>query len=169
MSTTDVPGANAANGDELGMGCWAEHEDGSLVLVQSTEGGRVVFEMFDDLDKDPVTAYRHAMPEDEFKRSFSWSRTLRPGGGSVVKWTWHDKTPFPFDRIIKAGVRPGMRYATADDQLSAAARVAASLNARSETRSKSDLADLFDTLRSHPATQDIIKGVQDAISRVVRK
>jgi len=33
MSTNDVPGAKAANNDALAMGCWAEHADGSLILM----------------------------------------------------------------------------------------------------------------------------------------
>lgn len=32
MSTNDVPGAKTENRDVLAMGCWAEHEDGSLIL-----------------------------------------------------------------------------------------------------------------------------------------
>jgi hypothetical protein len=47
MSTNDVPGARAENHDQLAIGCWAEHDDGSLVLVESTEAGRVIFSVFD--------------------------------------------------------------------------------------------------------------------------
>ena len=53
MSTTDVPGANPANRDELGVGSWAEHADGSLIFVESTEGDRVVYSMF-DVSAEPV-------------------------------------------------------------------------------------------------------------------
>lgn len=164
MSHHDVPGANAANGDELAMGCWAEHKDGSLVYVSSTEGGRVVFEMFDDLDKDPITAYRHAMTEREFKRAFSWP----PTGTSAVEWTWHDKTPFDWDRIIGKGLRPGMRYASADDQMSAAERVARSMDVRGTRRNRSDYREMVDAVLNHPAARDIIRGVQDAIDRLGR-
>ena len=47
MSTNDVPGANPANRDELAMGAWAEHADGSLIFVESTEGGTCIYEVFD--------------------------------------------------------------------------------------------------------------------------
>lgn len=50
-----------------------------------------------------------------------------PKGKSKIRWTWHDKTPFPWDRVIKAGVRPGPRRASAEDHLSEAARIAESM------------------------------------------
>lgn len=118
MSTNDVPGANPANHDVLAMGCWAEHEDGSLILVESTEGGRVVYSIF-DREKEPITEYRDAMAEGAFKKTFSWD-PRRPGS---EKWTWHDKTAFPWDKIIAAGARDGTRYASVDDQLTAAERI----------------------------------------------
>lgn len=118
MSTNDVPGANPANRDELGMGCWAEHEDESLLLVESTEGGRVVYSIF-DMEKSPITEYRDAMAEGAFKKTFSWN----PKDPASEKWTWHDKTAFPWDKLIKSGARDGTRYASADDHISAAERV----------------------------------------------
>lgn len=118
MSTNDVPGANPANRDQLAMGCWAEHEDGSLIHVESTEGGRVVYYMF-NLATNPVTEYRDGMAEGAFKKAFSWN----PKDPASEKWTWHDKTPFPWDRIIKAGARDGVHYASADDHLNAAERI----------------------------------------------
>ena len=36
MSTNDVPGAKAANGDELAALNWAEHDDGSYIFVLGT-------------------------------------------------------------------------------------------------------------------------------------
>lgn len=118
MSTNDVPGANPANHDELAMGCWAEHHDGSLILVESTEGGRVVYSIF-DMEKQPVTEYRDAMAVGAFKKAFSWN----PKDPASEKWTWHDKTAFPWDRIIRGGARDGTRYASADDHLNAAERI----------------------------------------------
>src|SRR5437762_12981828 len=103
MSTRDVPGYRAENHDELAMGCWAEHEDGSMIFVESTEGGRVIYSIF-DMEKQPITEYRDAMAEGAFKRQFSYD-------GKSDPWTWHDKTPFPWDRIIKAGSRDGARIA----------------------------------------------------------
>lgn len=121
MATHDVPGANAANHDQLAMGCWAEHDDGSLLFVESTEGKSVVFSMF-DLTQDPIVEFRDRLREKDFKEKFSW----KPGS-KKEKWTWHDKTPFDWDRVIKAGAKDGVRHACAHDQLSAAARVAKAL------------------------------------------
>lgn len=122
MSTNDVPGAKKSNHDVLAMGCWAEHDDGSLILVESVEGGRVVYSIF-DVDSDPPVEYRDAMPEAGFKTQFSWPTDTGD------RWTWHDKTPFPWNQIMRS-IRPGARYATADDQLTAAQRVAQSLRLR---------------------------------------
>jgi hypothetical protein len=115
MSTNDVPGYKSSNRDELAMGCWAEHEDGSLIFVESTEGGRAVYSMF-DMEKKPVIEYRDAMAIGAFKKMFSFD-------GRNEKWTWHDKTPFPWDRIIKAGGRDGTRYADVEDHLTEAERI----------------------------------------------
>lgn len=125
MSTNDVPGSDPANHDELAMGCWAEHEDGSLILVESTEGDRVVYSIF-DLAQKPIAEYRDAMPTSDFEVTFSWRK------GAKEKWTWHDKTPFPWNRVIKQGARDGQRYASAADQLTAAQRVAESMRLRAQ-------------------------------------
>ena len=71
MSTHDVPGNKLANNDKLAMGCWAEHDDGSLIIVESTEGGRIIYSMF-DLDQTPIIEYRDSMPEQGFKDHFSY-------------------------------------------------------------------------------------------------
>jgi hypothetical protein len=135
MSTHDVPGANPANRDVLATGCWSETDNGdSLIHVESTEGGRVIFSMF-DLTRTPVIAFRHAMPEELFKKSFSWQ-----SGEAVTtdKWVWHDKTPFPWDRVIREGLKPGADYALAQDQISAAQRVADALHLQGEVISQQD-------------------------------
>lgn len=118
MSTNDVPGHKPENRDQLAMGCWAEHDDGSMIFVDSTEGGRVIYTIF-DMDKVPIVEYRDAMAEGAFKKAFSW----KPGDKKSEKWTWHDKTPFPWDRIIKVGGKDGMKFASAEAQLTAAERV----------------------------------------------
>lgn len=120
MSTSDVPGANPSNSDDLHMGCWGEHEDGSLIFVKSTEGDRVIYEMY-DLNQTPVLFFQDAMIESGFKSKFSWDP--KNPNKSFGKWTWHDKSAFPWDRIIK-NARPGLTYASAADQLSAAQKVA---------------------------------------------
>lgn len=122
MSTNDVPGSNPANQDSLHTGCWAEHKDGSYIFVEGNEANLVVFSMFDTA-KDPVVEYRERMAEATFKRMFSWP-------GSTDKWTWHDKTPFPWDKIITKGASDGQKYASAHDQISAAERVAESLKSK---------------------------------------
>ena len=119
MSTNDVPGYRAENRDELALGAWGEHDDGSLVLVESTEGGRVIYSIF-DMSREPVVEFRDAMAEGAFKRQFSWS----PRDGTMKdKWTWRDKTNFPWDRIIKAGSRDGARIADVEEHLSEAERI----------------------------------------------
>jgi len=118
MSTNDCPGYKQENRDELAAGCWAEHADGSLIFVEGTEGGRVVYSIF-DMDKKPIVEYRDAMAEGAFKKAFSWDPLKEKG----LRWTWHDKTLFPWDRIIKSGGQDGTRYASAEAQLTAAEQV----------------------------------------------
>lgn len=118
MGTHDVPNHGSAAADELKMGCWSEHKDGSLILVESTEGGRVVYSIF-DMEKTPIVEYRDAMAEGAFKKTFSWD----PKDPKSEKWLWHNRTVFPWDRIIKAGGKDGAKHASAEDQLNAAERV----------------------------------------------
>jgi len=127
MSQQDVPGANSANKDILAAACWAEHEDGSLLYVKGTENGQVVYELY-DVSQDPVMNYQDAMREGAFKTQFSFP----PVGTSSEKWTWHDKTPFPWDRVMKHINTPTPRHADVHDQLSAAARVAESLRLKGQ-------------------------------------
>eukprot|EP00697_Spironema_sp_BW2_P016820 gnl/Spiro4/8261_TR4368_c0_g2_i1.p2 gnl/Spiro4/8261_TR4368_c0_g2~~gnl/Spiro4/8261_TR4368_c0_g2_i1.p2 ORF type:complete len:104 (-),score=14.51 gnl/Spiro4/8261_TR4368_c0_g2_i1:166-477(-) len=63
------------------------------------------------------------MPEASFKTTFTWDSKKK----ASEKWTWHDKTPFPWDRVIKAGVSDGPRNASAADVMNAAERIAQSL------------------------------------------
>jgi hypothetical protein len=62
MSTQDVPGHGSAKSDTLAMGVWGEHNDGSLLFVESTEGGRVIYSIF-DMAQMPIVEYRDAMPD----------------------------------------------------------------------------------------------------------
>lgn len=121
MSTIDIPGSNPANGDQLHIGCWAEHADGSRLFIEGMEGGLVTYSMF-DMSRQPVVEYRDRMVEAEFRQRFA------PSGGLV--WTWHDKTPFPWNDVIQAGAQSGVRMASAQDQLTLARQVAESLNLR---------------------------------------
>lgn len=128
MSTNDVPGANPANKDVLATGCWAEHEDGSLIFVEACEGGSVVFSIFDTPAK---LEYRHSMSEADFKSRFSWKAGDVAKGWIAVKWTWHDKTVFPWNRVLD-DFPTGQRRVSANEELSAAQKVAESLNLRAE-------------------------------------
>ena len=110
MATNEVPGANPANGDELAMGCWAESPDGSLLRVESTENGEIIYVVFDTAKARPIE-YRDIMGEQEFKRRY----TAPPRGDSVIEWKWHDKIAFPWHTVIKRGAEDGARYASADD------------------------------------------------------
>jgi hypothetical protein len=159
MSTNDVPGANPANYDELAMGAWAEHTDGSLIFVESTEGNRVIYSIF-DMSKDPIIEYRDAMPEISFKNTFSW----KPDGKNE-KWVWHDKTPFPWDRIIKSGFPDGGRMASAGDILTAAERVAQSLKLKGQEFDK-DIKHHSDDTRSR--VNSILDKINSALDRFLK-
>jgi hypothetical protein len=156
MSTNDVPGSNPKNRDELGCGCWAEHEDGSHVFVLGSENDEVVYSMF-DISKDPVQEFRDKLPKKEFEKHFSWD-------GKNIKWTWHDKTPFPWDKIIKAGATDGvLAAASAYDQIKAARSVAQIL-AEKLGISPSDLdADQYDHMISKAAPKNIMSNIQKSI------
>lgn len=127
MATQDVPGANPANADVLRAGCWAEHEDGSLLYVKGTENQQVIYELY-DLAQDPPVYYQDAMREDAFKKAFSYP----PVGKSGEKWTWHDKSAMPWNRVMKTFDKPRPTHADVHDTLSAAARVAESLRLRAQ-------------------------------------
>lgn len=124
MSTSDVPGAVATNYDDLHVGCWAEHEDGSLIFVEGTEEGSIVYCIF---DVAKALAYRDAMAEKGFKKQFSYDAKKKDS----IKWTWHDKTPFDWSRVMD--LPPGPAYPSAAHQLSAAEQVAQKLKLRAES------------------------------------
>jgi hypothetical protein len=134
MSTQDVPGANQANADKLAAGCWAEHTDGSLIYVKGTENDMVIYEIY-DVAVDPPVSYTDAMPRDGFMKQFS----VPPVGKSKIPWTWHDKTAFPWDRVMKDIKRPHPAVSRAKDMLSAAARVAESLKLRGRKIDEMDI------------------------------
>ncbi len=121
MSTNDVPGAKASNNDKLAMGCWAEANDDSLILIEgvSTAENRVIFSIFDLSNSEQPLEYRDSMPIDGFEEDFSY------GDKSQDKWTWHDKTDFPWERVIK-NFPDGSRLPSAESVLNAAKRVAKS-------------------------------------------
>jgi len=126
MSTHDVPGHGTAKADVLAAGCWAEHDDGSLILVMGTEDGTVVYSVF-DVDVDPPLEYRDAMPEAGFKTMFSWQDS-----DPDSQWTWHNRTVFPWSRVM-SDFPAGPRDASAVATLNAATRLAERLNLRAQT------------------------------------
>lgn len=160
MSTQDVPGHGSAKSDVLMMGVWGEHEDGSLLFVESTEGGRVIYSIF-DMAQNPVVEYRDAMPEKGFKETFSY-------GDSNCKvdagWLFHDKTPFPWDKVMAAGGKDGLRYASVQDQLNAAQRVAESMQLRQRIFEQSKWSHLIETVGDKGKV--IVNKIQRAINEL---
>ena len=139
MSTPDVPGANPANRDELHVGCWAEHEDGSLIYVKGLEdagqGRRVIYELFSP-DGEHWT---HFLEETKFKREFSW----QPTGRSKIKWTWHDKSGFDWSRVYDyLGTPVPVKSAVAT--MSAASKVAKHLGLRAQELKREDIEHMVD-------------------------
>lgn len=159
MSTTDCPGFNPANNDELTLGCWAEHDDGSMIFVESVEDGRVVYSVFDFAGGD-VVEYRDSMSEGGFKKAFSWNPE---DVDDIGVWVWHDKTPFPWDKVIAAGARDGARPATADALLTAAQKVARSRSMRTPPPRA-----FLPSALSQGAARRIIDKVQRAIGELRR-
>jgi hypothetical protein len=160
MSTNDCPGANPVNKDVLAAGAWAEHADGSIIYVEGTEGGDVVYSLFDLTGPNPLE-FRDMMPEDGFKKTFTWKPGEPSGNGKNEKWLWHDKTPMPWkDRIIKRGVSDGARPPSAGHILSAAARVAESLKLQGAKVSR-DFSHKSDETRKR------VGGIMDKLKRAV--
>ena len=155
MSTHDVPGARPENRDVLAMGCWAEHDDGSLILVESVEGGTVVYSIF-DVSRDPVVEYRDAMPEAGFKNRFSWKPDADDDDNLV--WTWHDKTLFPWERVMR-DFPAGTRHASAVAVMTAAERVARSLDLRAGEVRRREYAQPG----SHRTGRTIMERLRDAV------
>lgn len=156
--TNDVPGANPANFDSLKTGAWAEHDDGSLIFVKGVEGTKVIYEIY-DLAQSPPVYYQDAMLEDDFKKAFS----VPPTGTSAEKWSWHDKTPFVWGKVMKTFDKPRPVSADVHDMLSAAARVAQSLRLRAQKLTPEDVAPA--TEQTGPkAGSSIIERIQKAIA-----
>lgn len=165
MSTDDVPGAVDIHNDRLAMGCWAEHEDGSLIFVESTELNRVVFSLF-DLARTPPIEYREGMPEAGFKKAFSWDdrkKTTKVDGKDVpmIRWTWHDKTAFPWEKVMKSGISDGPRMAAREHVQTAAERIAESLGTKARE---------FDaTSHEHLTTRTIVGKIGDKFKRALNE
>jgi hypothetical protein len=128
MATTDCPGYNPANNDKLHAKCWAEHEDGSMIFIKDIdENDRVIYELFDFSDPAHPLAYPHALSMEDFKKTFSSDHKKKK---TNITWLWHDRTGFPWDRVMASITRPVPAPANVIDTISAAARMADSLNTR---------------------------------------
>jgi len=160
MSTHDVPGANPRNADKLDMGCWAEADGGqSLLHVVGHEAGSVVFDIY-DLQQDPALFYRDAMMEAEFKEFFS----APPTGKSDVSWTWHDKTTFPWDRVMKRLKATVPIHADVKDTLTVAQKIAQKLGLRAQKLAEGDVTSKMDQQRR--AGHEVIEPIAQALERV---
>jgi hypothetical protein len=159
MSTNDVPGSNPQNNDVLSMGCWAEHNDGSLIFVEGTEDNRIIYSIFDMAKETPIE-YRDAMPKVSFEKTFSCGKE-----SSQEKWIWHDKTPFPWNRIIKKGFSDGKRLPSADHILTAAEKVAQSLQLRGKEFDE-DMRHRGDDTRNR--VNEILDKIGNAIDKFLK-
>lgn len=158
MSTHDVPGANPANRDRLAGGAWAEHDDGSLILVHQIEAGTVVYSIY-DLSREPYVEYTDSMAETTFKTRFSWRPEDHDDDDLI--WTWHDQTPFPFDRVFE-NFTPQTRSVSAIATMTAAERVAESLQLQAQrVRQRQQHQPL-----PQRAATAIMGGIQEAIRRL---
>jgi hypothetical protein len=157
MSTLDVPGANPANADELRAGCWAEAPDGSMLYVKGTENDQVIYELY-DLATDPVVYYQDAMRREDFEKAFS----RPPTGTASDDWTWRDKSPMPWSKVMKTFDRPRPQHADVVDTLSAAARVAQSLRLRAQRLHPETVAPRAETEAPRPA-RSILERIQRAL------
>lgn len=164
MSTNDVPGHRAVNRDVLAMGSWAEHQDGSLILVLSTEADKVVYEIF-ELSGTEKFGYKHAMPDKKFKSNFSWDPKKVDNDVSNEKWTWHDKTPFPWERVMKEIEKPVPEPVSATAKVSAAKRIIDSLRHRGEKLEGEKLS--AETL-SHMVDQESFPGAKRIVKSIAR-
>ena len=152
MATSDVPGANPVNKDKLTRGCWAEHEDGSLIYVKDiAENDVVVFEMYDFKRPGEPVYYPSAMPLVDFQKTFSFNPKKKDK--TNLKWTWHDKTPMPWERVMREIEQPTPVAANVADTLSAAARIAESLHARMHVAVDADHVRAEQGLELRPASR----------------
>lgn len=159
MATTDVPGANPKNRDALDIGCWAEDDqDTSLLHVVGREHGQVIYQMYDLTNG---MFYQDAMLEQDFKATFSHP----PTGQSAERWTWHDKTTFPWDRVMKRIDRPVPQHADVMDQLTAAAHVAERLNIEGRRLDDDEVTPHVEQRRRRGYA--IMDRIADAIGRFV--
>jgi len=159
MATCDVPGTNPANNDDLHIGCWGEADDDSLIFVEgvSNAENRVIYSIFDMSNKNNPFEYRDSMPKDGFEKMFSKD--------SSGKWTWHDKTPFPWEGRIMNCFPDGQRIPSAKQIISAAKRIATSRNLIGHPIKKQDYKHMVKQIISKTG-DSIINKLQKALDKV---
>lgn len=166
MSTPDVPGYNPKNNDKLSKGNWAEHEDGSLIYVTDiTPKGKVIFELIDLKNRNNPLKYTHAKDLRDFQKSFSYN----PKSSDIdqIKWTWHDKSPFPWEVVMKQLTNPTPLLPDVMDEPNAATKVAQSLQCRLvETLTEKDALEMGGlTKKEGPSTaRSIFQRLRDAMN-----
>jgi hypothetical protein len=165
MATPDVPGANPANGDTLHDRCWAESSepnDNSLIYVMSVENGTVVFVIYDLKPNTPALQFMDSMHEADFKSFFSWDPKKKSPAG---KWIWHDKSPFPIQRIMKYQQPHGQSMVFGSDQMSAAQRVAAHMNKRMQDVDFDKIKHNAEEVSKTPAFETLMTKIGKALDR----
>jgi len=107
--------------------------------------------------------YRASMLIGDFGRKFSVDPSKMSAKKKQDSWTWHDKTPFPWEKIMQKGVREGLRHPSADQLLSQARRVEES----AAKRVRDDLQLKAEPLRDMSHMSDVVRNVIHGIAEVV--
>ena len=105
----------------------------------------------------------------DFKAAFSWQPekpSKKAKSVPQIKWTWHDKTRFPWERVIKDGAKDGMRFACAADLRNAAERVADSLKLRAQAIT--DKSHMVDQVRSSSKVGGFLRSLANALDGLDR-
>jgi len=159
MATCDVPGANPNNNDELHPGCWAEADDNSLIYVEgvSETENIVIYSIFDLTDPNNPLEFRDSMPIDGFEQIFK---------NSPDTWTWHDKTAFPWQKIMSI-FKDGSKVPSADQLISAAQRIVKTRKIyKSNKIKKDDIKEKIDNSYITKTGHVIIDKIQRALNEL---
>lgn len=92
MTATDTIASPAAL-ERAGVGCWAEHRDGSMAVVEALLNGQVHYLVIDRTGRAIIERWGR-IPLARFRRECA------PGGLLADGWAWHD-SPFPAERAYK--------------------------------------------------------------------
>ena len=103
------------------------------------------------------------MPKAGFEKEFSWTADGKKS--EKDRWLWHNRTPFPWDRVIKAGMPSGTRIPMASGVMTAAQRIADSRQLNGVPADPESVKHRMD-LMSMPGVRRMIGGLQRAIGRL---